>query len=189
MVTLHGCIPEWRGGGPREEIICEDCVTSEKVTEYRSSGFISSSLWLTASLEVQIAGYGKPTKYPQHMEAFRAIVAGMDLVKLETKRFEREAWFSGLQAKVRAATGGLSAKLASGLEVLQASSGGRCLFTLQRGDVSVTLITAEDSSERVMGIQGVGSTAPEAIALISEAIEAWRKGELNFQPNNAISFF
>lgn len=109
------------------------------------------------------------------------------------KEFESEVWFKGLQAQVKASqVKGVSArtKVFDNFCVLTYSMCGRTMITIETDKESVTLITAEDSSESVMGFQGIDASEHEAVSLIQLAIELYHNEggpRLEFKDDDKVS--
>lgn len=152
---------------------CESCEMKVRILKFVETGYITSRLWLHATLETYNAQLER-----ELMEVVRAMKGVQEI----TKEFEHQVWFNGLQEFVRKSMSAAFSADTSHGSVLLLTTAGRALITLNGpNDVSVTLITDETSQEARMGIQGICATADQAKELIATATAAWKAKTLKFK--------
>ena len=197
----RGRSERWRDD-KRIEAICFDCDEREQIASYLQTKVISTKLMMRGAIEKVRAEsallppppHAKRRKPPRPLPenaaaAYREINASVDRLQAEVKNFERAVWFDGLQRRVREASHrGFSAR-GEGMTALVYSIAGHTMITLQPADesISLTLITAEDSTDAVMGIQGISATEQQALALLKTCREVWEwTGGLMFERDDKV---
>lgn len=175
------------------KVYCTECGDKIDLDRHTESKRLRSSLCLTASLK---AFYALETTRdrrpcdPRYLE----IDAAMKRVQVVVERFDALVWFKGLQKIVRASkTRGMKSNPieVEGLgpmEILEFSSAGRAVMTLDTKTASVTVITAEDEDTSRMGWQGIDGTEEEAILMLDTAIEAWTAGKVTMAEDTKVGF-
>lgn len=166
------------------ESTCRKCFTREQVDTWKDTGKIRTDLTTTVVLELQaVEEFGRKPKYPEYLGMFREIRSSLERIGEKVKQFEREVWFSGLQKKIRANThSGESVTLPSGVEVRSLAMCGRWRSTLEHPEgFHIDIICAEDSDTPTMGLNYINCSERQAIALLDDAITAWKDGTLNFE--------
>lgn len=178
--TLDGAWSERWANEKRIEVICTDCARAERRKEYSEYGVLTSKILLdVASYEVRHMEFGQGPADPLLENVFREKVA----IDARVKEFEKSVWFGGFQATVRAAThrGFRASFFVDQVPccALNWTCAGRTLFTLQPEDESfaISLITAEDGADPVMGIQGIRATKAQAMRLLDGAIGSLQGGK------------
>ena len=157
--------------------MCFDCARAERRTEYGKTGILTSSILTDAAIYEVRREYGEEQDFLLD-RAMREIAP----VRAACKTFEALVWFGdrpgserGLQPIVRAAShrGFRVAFAADGVQcrALVWSCAGRTVFTFEPEDESyqVSLITAEDETKPVMGIQGICATSAQAVGILRAA--------------------
>lgn len=155
--------------GAIRETVCDGCDQARRMKEFRETGYLST--WLVERAHVNAA-----VKEPK--EGDDAILDAFKLIQDEIPAFEQEVWFSGLQAFARGASTKGTKSEQGDFTLMCFTMCARAMITLEDKTGSVTLITAEDSSEPRMGFRGVQTTADHAVALIRRARQEWTKGNL-----------
>ena len=157
---------------------CSDCEDARTLAAYREDGVLTSRNTLSASL---IAFYAREARERRPCDPMWLDIA--DATKRLTthvKAFDRDVWFGGLQAQYAKTKHGLScAPFQTDIGecgMLVGGSGGRAMMTLTVGDAMVTVITDETSKTSRMGLQGIHATEAQAVAILTGALHAWRKG-------------
>lgn len=191
-------------------IACFDCDREERFATYAQTRRLGTRLLIDASLIAHAAERHKgvdPTTPPEHVDLALEIQRGLDYLRLQVKRFEREVWYGsgggkdqegGLQKQVNDSwSAGMSAKL-DGFKLLTFCSAGRCMLTLDADDASVTLITADNEpmgaraeyggrpDQGPMGLHGIDATIARAWLLIQEAITAWERRKLKLRDDREV---
>lgn len=169
-----GWCERWQGD-KRAEVFCADCDKTEKLAEYTKTNLLTTSLLCDAAI------YGAR----REMKSGTPRDFTMERIQLESaqirescKAFERGVWFAGFQSAVqRADNRGFKASFSVGdvqCKALAWSCAGRTAFTFEPEDESyqVSLITAEDETEPVMGVNSVLATGAQAVGIISAATKA-----------------
>lgn len=173
--------------GVRVEAVCFACDTGERREAYAETDVFTTKIMTAAAIYSVRLEYGRENRDPLLDRALRDTQA----IRTAAKAFERDVWFAGLQDDVRKApTKGSRASFTIGdvpCVLLAWACAGRVLFTFEPEDDSyqVTLITAEDETRPVMGIQGVSATRAQAVALIDAATAALRGG-VGFTRDNKV---
>lgn len=193
-----GAVTTWSGmksGSVIERVVCEDCDFRARVDEFEAKGELTRWLVQECSmigwwLENRSQGYRLSFRRRalRFAKVARAVNAAVDRIHDAVKRFERDAWFGGLQAFVadEKASRGHSGRL-QGVKFLSYVIAGRWMGTItdeKTGD-NVTVITADDSDKPIMGMQSVAATADSAIRLLDLARERWR--EFQLVPDDEVS--
>jgi hypothetical protein len=169
------------------EYLCFECSDKEVIKQYLETHILTSKLSMIAALAEVKLEVGKTPKID--IETIAKVIDSFNRIRNEYKIWEQEVWFGGLQKQVRDATyTGMSMEFLSG-RVLTMSSAGRTLFTIDSAvlDCSLTLITAEDSDDHVMGLQSICATEEQAIRLLKESRSAFKDG-LTFHQDKGIGF-
>lgn len=166
----RGWSERWSGDAPqsltRVECVCFACDNAEKLDTYAKTGLLSIGLVCAATAK-EARGESDDTLARVSKEYAE--------VRDACKAFERDVWFAGFQSTVRAASRrGFRALFAVGplsCVALAYSLAGRVMLTLRAADDSceVSLITAEDESEPVMGVASICATKEQAVGLIDAA--------------------
>lgn len=159
-------------------ITCRECDRAARYAEYQKTGFISTSLLTTATID----------NYRTQSEESVAVVTDMEKVTEAVALFESQVWFGGLQKYVReSAYKGASAEFGE-VKFLSYTMCGRSRVTLQGSNGFVDVLVAEESTEKgMMGINGIGTTAKEAAALLLSAVTAWHRGEIKLKVDTQVS--
>lgn len=190
---VRGWSERWRDD-KRVEVVCFDCDKAERFARYAETDVLTSNLLIDGALyQARREGGAAGGSYARDYLLDRA---NREIAEIHTacKAFERDVWFGGLQRIVRAASHrGFRASFA--LDSVQCnllvwSCAGRTVFTAQPADESyqVSLITAEDEANAVMGIQGICATKGQAVVLIDAATKAC-VGGANFVRDDKIGMF
>ena len=160
-----------------ETMICLDC---NMIQEYCESGIIITSLWLKALLAVH---RGEASPVYQEIESAMTVVNGI------AKDVERDVWFGGVQAFVRAAPmKGYRADV-DGMVVMSYTLCGRSLLQVEQPDGQfICCIYDEESETPRGGIQGIHARPEVAISLLQWLQTAWKTGSINLvhSPNVGI---
>lgn len=153
------------------------CEKARRLDEFQRTGLLTSKL----TLEATLVAYKNPDS------PHRPIFDACERINEAIKNFERYAWFGGAVPEMKETeyqgkrwtfprveksiqslalpVRGLSGKH-DGIEMLVYSCAGRAMVTLRRGDVEITVITADDEQTDRMGQQGIHATEAEAIELL-----------------------
>lgn len=169
----------------RVECVCFDCDEIERVTEYQQDRILTSRFMTTAACAAVTEeyrtnpgsrSYGEPPR--RFIEVYLKVNESITRLHTEVKKFEQAVWFSGLQAQVRAADFRGFRMNVGNIIVLVYSMCGRTQITIEsiKGDKQITLITAEDESRPVMGINSILATEEEAMELMVTCREAYQRG-------------
>lgn len=169
----------------RVECICFDCDEMDRITEYQkdkvlTSKFICSAACAAVTEEYRTKpgsrSYGEPAH--KFIDVYLEANESVKRLQAEVKKFEQAVWFSGLQAQVRAADFRGFRMNVGNIIVLVYSMCGRTQITIEstKGDKQITLITAEDETKPVMGINGILATEEEAMKLMVTCREAYQRG-------------
>lgn len=172
----RGWCERWGGttkkGMRRAESICFDCDRQERHEAYAETNVLTTKIAMDSAIyEVR----REDNRTAPDLLLDRAVRELAD-VRADYKAFERIVWFGGLQAMVRAASfRGFRADftMLDGTEAraLVWSCAGRTVITIETADeaAQVSVITADDSNEPVMGLQGILATKAQALALLDAA--------------------
>lgn len=178
----------------RIECVCFKCDDEQRVIEYRNTDVLSSKLITSAALaEVRMEhrlkpesrSYGEPPG--PHEETYTKINNSYKRLHLEVKEFEKLVWFNGLQAQVLGAEfRGFRMNFGSYIALVY-SMAGRTQITIEtiNKDIQITLITADNESKPVMGINGLTATENQAMNLLRVCKEAFLRGK-KFTRNDKI---
>lgn len=185
----HGWSERWRDD-KRIEVVCFDCDKTERHAEFAKDGVLTTRMLTDAAI------YGVRREYDRVAPNDMLDRVSRESAEIQTacKVFERDVWFGGLQKIVRAASHrGFRASFALDsvqCDLLVWSCAGRTVFTAQPADESyqVSLITADDSADPVMGIQGICATKEQAVALLDAVTKAC-VGGANFVRDDKIGMF
>jgi len=199
----HGYSVTWVNGvEDLSTLLCHDCEEARRLEAYKKDRVITTRLMMDAtsySMRDEIDTYAR--KYREEIPELEEVLQAMAHLKLLVKLFDRDVWKprgeeDGLARIVRSSSyHGLSGKLKvnRGFDKFLAGAwAGRALITIQSPKGSmITLITAEDykpeeydfdiGSPFKMGIQGIHATAEVAEMLLTNAMEAWVKGEVTME--------
>ena len=178
------------------EAICFDCEEVESVYQFNKDRVLTSRLMTSAVLNAShdeyrvkrgSRSYGEPER--RYAAMYRLVYASYEKVRLEVKRFEQAVWFAGLQAQVQKAThrGFKMTFSDDGVDTIAMvySLAARTQITIERGDTQIMLITAEDETSPVMGINGLRATEQQAIDLLKSAAGAFKSGA-KFKRNDKV---
>jgi hypothetical protein len=160
------------------ETVCFDCDRTERRARFEKNNVLTTYMLTDAAV------YGVRREYNRtDPDALLDQVAReSEEIRQACKAFESGVWFAGLRPIVRrAAYRGLRAAFKVddvACDLLVWSCAGRTVFTFQPADESfhVSLITAEDETKPVMGIQGICATKSQAVSLINAATKACADG-------------
>lgn len=181
------------------QTLCISCRRDDDMAKYRKTGVLCNNVIGAANFYMQDVGCrtGGPDggwvvwmKGPDRAEQrgqiirrmrevanlaeeFRKISGEYESVMAAVKAFERNVWFPWMKTYWNdAVTRGHRSQIA-GLDVLVWGCAGRVVITLQDPitNDSVTVITDESSDSSCMGIQGIDTTAPNAIRLLHFACD------------------
>jgi hypothetical protein len=202
-LRMNGTVTLWKGTRGAdgetehtiERVICEECDFRERVAEYEKTGELTRWLVQECSmigwwLDKRSAGYRKEftRRALRFADVARRVNADVDRIHAAVKRFEKDAWFGGLQKFITDEKdySGHSGE-ADGVKMLTMCSAARWMATIsdeKTGD-NVTVITEEKSPKPRMGMQSVAATAENAVRLLDFAREHWR--DLSLKPDAAVS--
>lgn len=189
--------------------ICFGCDRVIKLKEYRDTKILTTSFLIDNTIKLTTSEIkeliydwkadttGLENVLPHYADdqAFTArIEAHISLRKIlkEITRFESEVWFKGLQSLIRPSQSrGFSAKLPSSpgeLSVLTYSMCGRCIVTIEEGNVQVSMMCDESSDTPTMGDKGIRATEEQALDLLSRTIAAYQDGTLKFEEDSGVSY-
>jgi len=189
-VDIYAGFPE---SSEPTESICFKCDLAEKMEHWREAGVLHINLLVQAILAQDCVerGTAAPAGAPitfSRTERTRLVAENMEIAAT-IKHFESEAWFgAGIQTYVQQAKAQGHSVEADGLKALMYALAGRVMITLQDGtDTSVTVVTIEDETERVMGLRSVAATRDQACALLKKACELASRGQLVFEPDTEVS--
>lgn len=176
------------------ESICFTCDETDQISKYREKKIISSKLMTTASIKgVQIEysrvpgsrSYGRSPEI--YDDIYLEINQSVARIHAEVKNFERVVWFGGLQKQVVGSNWrGFRMDFGKSLALVYTLAG-RTQITIEteNEDSYVSVITAEDSHEPVMGIQGINATEKQALQLLVSCKANYLKGNL-FQQDSKV---
>jgi hypothetical protein len=92
------------------------------------------------------------------------------------KVFEQVVWFGGFQDIVNATTErGFSMPIAT-FDMITYVIAGRCAITLTLKNETITFVTSDTGSERVMGLHSFHCTEAGGLAMIDAAMGVWQSG-------------
>jgi len=174
----RGWSERWRGETHetmvRIEAVCFDCDRKERHATYAASGVLTTRMLTDAA----IYGVRREHDKDSYNYILDKVERESEEIRRRVKDFERGVWFRGLQKQVRATSHRGFRADGEDVCVLVWSCAGRTVMTIEPPDEShsVSLITADDETEPVMGIQGICATKEQASALITAAISAYNNG-------------
>lgn len=142
------------------------------ISQYNKDGVLTTSLVMDA-----IAANYNPPKNDGARDSLMRVKASCDRLRTRMKEFEQVVWFGGLQDIVNATTErGFSMSVAT-FSMMAYVIAGRCAITLTLGNETITFVTSDTGSERVMGLQGFGCTEAGGLAMIDAAMGVWLSGK------------
>jgi len=167
--------------GKRYDYRCLDCAERERWVEYEQTRILRTRLLEDAGYEDWLRRNDYPDGWTPPMvtgDLLTEVIRAKEMLHEAAKTFECEVWFKGLQTKVRAAEVHGQRVETERLKWLVFTSAGRCLNTLEdlKDHHSITLITAEDGDECVMGVQGVEGRFEDVLELVGLALRVWESG-------------
>lgn len=176
-------VPKGKTAAVRVEAVCFDCDETESVYEFNKDKILTSRITINAAIKGTREQYGgAPHRYSA---LYKLVNASYEKVRLEVKRFEQAVWFAGLQKQVQDATN-RGFKMTFGDTIAMVYSlAARTQITIESGDKQVTVITAEDETDPVMGINGIRATEKDAIHLLASAAKAYKEG-FKFLPDDKV---
>jgi len=183
-------------GDKLTRVVCSECDRNERYASFAATSRMTTWLVSDASMVVWHADEAREPRMPvdpMRLPLARHVKAQADALLADVKHFESTVWFGGLQRTVRKSRyKGMSAAepVASPfgpVQVLSFTMAGRALVTLETGDHSVSLITAEDESTPRMGINGIGTTAAVACTLMRTVAAAWERGEVKMVDDTGVT--
>ena len=172
----------------RVESICFDCDRREHREAYASTDVLTTKIVMDSAIyEVR----RESNRTAPDLLLDRAVRELAD-VRTSYKAFERIVWFGGLQARVRAASfRGFRADFTmldgTAARALVWSCAGRTVITIEIAaeTAQVSIITADDSDDPVMGLQSIRATKGQAVALLDAACVRLANG-LGFERDDRI---
>jgi hypothetical protein len=175
------------------DAICFECYDTELLNGYRETGIIKTHLLSILGIYMAGRDYGRE-RIARDNTMERLWCDHEDLMVL-VKQFEQQVWFAGLQKTVNKATNrGFKACFKIGskdFEVMSWSACGRTMFTIEPDqeypDYYITLITADESTNSIMGIKGINATMDQGIELLKGAIQACKGGK-GFVRDDKVSY-
>lgn len=169
-------------------IECRPCDMARRVRVYTDTGRIDNRLGMEAHLATYRMSEKPKDEWPDNADAYLKIVAVYENMNKAVKRFEEVVWFGGLQEFVHNCKWkGALATFGDGVKFLSYTMCARSRVTLEHPEgFFIDVITAEDGSDRVMGINGIGCTEHQGIALLNHAADAWAAGEIDIQPDTGV---
>jgi hypothetical protein len=176
--ALDGWSQERYVNGKFVEVLCASCSDAEEIKSYRETSVLTKALTMTAAL-----AYGRP-KDSAELRDVRTAVARL---RLEIKTWEAQVWFAGLQREVLAAEfRGFRMDFPGGIALVY-SLAGRTQITLATPDESgqVSLITSDNETESVMGLNSIRATEAEALGLVVCSRDAFLGG-MRFQRDDKV---
>jgi len=190
---LAGCYCQIYGDGldnPPTEVICMKCNLSSKLATWKATGVLNTSLIIAANLAHYDLEYGRPLRPSADFMSpadISRVCLQTAIINQAIGRFEQKVWFDGLQHYVQQAVVKGHATHVDGITVRLYAMAGRVIVTFEdAGGGSVTVITAEDETESVMGLQGVDTTVTRACGLLRKACDLHSEGQLHFQPETGV---
>lgn len=168
------------------ESICFDCDNTEQIDAYEKTKVLTSKVTVMAAIDEVHREYGKPSTVG-HRETMIAVAASVERIRGRIKAWERAVWFGGLQAQVLAADfRGFRMDFPGGTALVY-SLAGRTQITIETTDESaqVSLITADNEREPVMGQNSIRATEDQAIGLILASQDAFGAG-VRFERNDKV---
>lgn len=186
----RGWSERWRDD-KRVEAVCFGCDEAERLKAYIDARVITTKLMIRAAIEAVRRECGKGMQDPESARALAEVKRSTDKIHWIVKEFERRAWFGGLQAQVLAAAHrGFRATFgATGTEfcVLVYSLTSKTMITIESADESqsISIITTNNKTEPIMGIQGICATETQAIAMLTGARAAYESG-MRFDRNDKV---
>lgn len=165
------------------KILCGRCVREDRVKDYRDNGIIDTHLMLDAVLD----RYSNRQLLPTTVSL--RINADIDRVREAIKDFETAVWFGAnvqdyyQESNVR----GHRLDPDEDVSVLMWGAAGRAMITFRHNTTGsyVTALCAEDSTTPTMKLEGINTTADEAVNLIKAAISAIKQ-DRRFQPDAGV---
>ena len=180
-------------------IICSDY---EHLEEYVASGNLTSKVLHLAGMLGHTSGLRQEYKdlVRANMNSLlRAKLEG-DAIHVHIKVFEVQVWYNGLQEFIQAQDrSGHSCEFTTEkgekVEFRSLAMCGRWRATLQGANGAfIDVLTEEDGSEEVnsdyntsgyrMGLNGIGATHKEAIALLKAVTKAWAEGRIKLEESS-----
>jgi hypothetical protein len=148
---------------------CFNCQKEETIDRYLKTGRLTGSLIGHAEL----AEIYQETRRATIRDAYQRALGSRNRIRSLVKEFESRVWFGGLQKLAQnAKTKGTSFEHKD-FKFLCYTMGGRAVITLDTPKAAVTVITAEDSTEPVMGLNTLDATEEQAMAILETAIRLW----------------
>lgn len=175
----------------------DGCHQQGQLDEYLSSGLLTSSLTLAATIKHHTKGASTAS--------WERVYDATQRLHERIKEFERAAWFGGaapemreqaysgprwtfprvehsVQALAKPVRGLVGAH--DGIDMLVYTTAGRAMVTLRRSDgAEVTVITAEDEQTDRMGMQGIHATEHEVATLLAAGCQ-WQR--FNLKPDSKV---
>lgn len=173
--------------GEVQRVVCFECDRGERLAEFDTNKVLTSRLAMDAALKGDESCPSFLDKDLERRARWIEINAASKRIHTEIKAFERVVWFGGLQAQDAACEWKGMKHDADGLLVMSYSMCGRTMITMERGDVSVTVITATDESEPRMGMQGIRATEADAVKLLRDVCSLWTAGGIRMMPDGKVS--
>src|SRR3989344_3337969 len=155
-----------------KEVICHKCAENDRLLYFQKTGTLNIRLITSALLQRMDEVRGHTV--PNHVFAVpttekRKILRARKDIDKAVKDFERTVWFGGLQEYIQKAEWKGHSANAYGVKVMAYAMAGRVMITMEKGNATVTVITAEDEKHSVMGLQSVDATLFQAVQLLKEA--------------------
>lgn len=190
--TVEGDRVEWWNNDKVTRVQHRKCADNAAREEFKKTGKLSTSLMMSAQLNVRRADL--------HAHCVDDdIVAATRRLEIDVKRFEIEAWFGGVDSEVVKSKWDwegfvltyprvedslqsiiedsphrtIAAKL-DDIDVTGQEMAGRALVELENKVARITLITAAGEQGPRMGIQGVDGTETEFRRMIHAVRKGWR---------------
>lgn len=165
--------------GKRCDYRCLDCSERERWVEYEQTRILRTRLLEDAAHEAWLRRNHYPEgwkRLPTAPGLLTEVIQANEALHDAAKTFEREVWFKGLQTQVQLAKLHGQSVRTDQLKWLVFTSAGRCLNTLEdlKDGHSITFITAEDSDECAMGVQGVEGRFGDVMQLVQLALRVWK---------------
>ena len=165
-------------GGDITEVICHECARKDKLKMWRETGIITSSLLLVANA---VVSGSVSARVASDMDDYWKLDRMNDTLGGCAKLFEQVAYFGNLQKQIQDEKhySGMSADLSDGFKLLTFCTAGRIMFTISKGDDSITFITTDEPGQNSrMGVQGVHGTFNSLCHLVVGAIPLAAKAKL-----------
>jgi hypothetical protein len=169
------------------ESICFSCSDKENIEQYEKTEILTLKITMCAKMDEIHRKYGEPLKLKSNI--LNKILTSCQNIENEIKLWERDVWFNHLQSKVKKAEFRGWRLDFNGGYVLVYSIAGRTQFTIEseNNKYQISLLTREDSTDPVMGLNSINATEAQAIKLLVDSRKAFTEYGASFERNNDVN--